>query len=194
MVVARRKKDSANWTFKSLPTTTGWDSHNYIDMAVDDSGYIHISGNMHNVPLIYYRSSRPFEIGDFTSPGMIGILERSVTYPVFIKRSDGKLFFQYRDGGSGSGTTIWNSYDVITKKWSRITSSGVFNGEGQVNAYQTSPVAGPDGFFHVIWMWRNTPVANTNHHLSHIKSRDLINWETMSGVKLQIPLLNPHRV
>jgi hypothetical protein len=64
----------------------------------------------------------------------------------------------------------------------------LFNGEGQVNAYQTSPVAGPDGFFHVIWMWRNTPVANTNHHLSHIKSRDLINWETMSGVKLQIPI------
>lgn len=188
MAVARRKKDSANWTFKSLPATTGWDSHNYIDMAADDSGYIHISGNMHNVPLIYYRSSIPFEIGDFTSPGMIGNLENSVTYPVFVKRSDGKLFFQYRDGGSGNGTTIWNSYDVITKKWLRITSSGLFNGEGQVNAYQTSPVAGPDGFFHVIWMWRNTPVANTNHHLSHIKSRDLINWETMSGVKLQIPI------
>jgi len=52
----------------------------------------------------------------------------------------------------------------------------------------TTPVLGPDGYFHIVWMWRNTPTANTNHHLSHIKSKDLINWETMSGAKLTLPI------
>ena len=189
MVVAARDLGSDEWEFTKLPTTTGWDSHNYIEMTVDDSGYIHISGNMHNAhSLIYFRSKKPYDISDFTSPGMIGTLEGSITYPVFIKGLAGQLIFQYRDGGSGSGTTIWNAYDLEKKKWNRLTSQGLLDGEGQVNAYQTSPVAGPDGYFHIIWMWRNTPVANTNHHLSHIKSKDLINWETMAGKPLTMPV------
>ena len=49
MIVASRSPDSTSWKYTELPTTTGWDSHNYIAMAIDDSGYIHISGNMHNV-------------------------------------------------------------------------------------------------------------------------------------------------
>lgn len=188
MIIARRETGSSNWQYHSFATKTGWDSHNYIDMALDDSGYIHISGNMHNVNLIYFRSTKPYEIDNFVSPGMTGNLENSVTYPVFIKGVDGRLFFQYRDGGSGNGTTLWNGYDLKTKKWTRITTAGLFDGQGEVNAYQTVPVMGPDGFFHVIWMWRNTPVANTNHHLSHMKSRDLVNWQSMSGSSLKIPV------
>ena len=48
MVVAGRALGSTSWTYTVLPTTTGWDSHNYIELAFDDSGYIHLSGNMHN--------------------------------------------------------------------------------------------------------------------------------------------------
>ncbi|MBN1760231.1 MAG: BNR repeat-containing protein [Chitinispirillaceae bacterium] len=189
MVAAARTPGSTAWSYHVLPTTTGWDSHNYIECTFDDSGYIHISGNMHNAPsLIYFRSKHPWSIDTFTTPGMVGSGESSVTYPVFIKGRNDQLVFQYRNGGSGSGTTIWNSYNLATKKWTRLTSQGLLDGEGEVNAYQTSPVAGPDGFFHVVWMWRDTPVANTNHHLSHIRSRDLIAWETMSGTPLQIPV------
>jgi len=43
MVVAQRALTSDTWTFVTLPTTTGWDSHNYIAMAIDSAGYIHIS-------------------------------------------------------------------------------------------------------------------------------------------------------
>jgi hypothetical protein len=157
-------------------------------MTIDDSGYVHVSGDMHNVKLIYFRSKKPWSIESFESPGMVGTLENSVTYPVFIKGPQNKLFFQYRDGGSGSGTTIWNRYDLVTKKWVRVTTSGLFDGQGQVNAYQTTPVMGPDGFFHVLWMWRETPVANTNFHLSHMKSTDFVNWLTMSGTSLQLPV------
>lgn len=189
MVIAGRTPGTLTWSYTTLRSTpTGWDSHNYIDMAIDDSGYVHVSGDMHNVKLIYFRSKKPWSIESFESPGMVGSIENSVTYPVFIKGPQNKLFFQYRDGGSGNGTTIWNRYDVITKKWTRVTTSGLFDGENQVNAYQTAPVMGPDGFFHVIWMWRETPVANTNSHLSHMKSADLISWLTMSGTPLQLPV------
>ncbi|HEX2958220.1 MAG TPA: BNR repeat-containing protein [Chitinispirillaceae bacterium] len=189
MVIASRTIGSGTWSYTTLRTTpTGWDSHNYIDMAIDDSGYVHVSGDMHNVKLIYFRSKKPWNTSAFDSPGMVGTLENSVTYPVFIKGPSNKLFFQYRDGGSGSGTTLWNSYDLSAKKWSRITEQGLFNGGNQVNAYQTSPVLGPDSFFHVIWMWRDDPNANTNHHLSHIKSKDLIKWQTMAGQNIAPPV------
>ena len=188
MVVASRSPDSTSWKYTELPTTTGWDSHNYIAMAIDDSGYIHISGNMHNVNLIYFRSKKPWNTDSFESPGMIGTLENSITYPEFIEGPNNQLFFQYRTGGSGNGITICNSYDTKTKKWTRLTSKGLFDGENKVSAYHISPVLGPDNFFHIVWMWRETPVANTNFHISHMKSSDLITWQTMSGKSISIPV------
>ncbi len=41
------------------------------------------------------------------------------------------------------------------------------------------PVRGPDGLFHVVWVWRDTPDRATNHHLSYARSRDLQRWETL---------------
>ena len=55
MTVASRPLDSDKWTYQVLPSKVGWDSHNYITMAMDDDGYLHVSGNMHSVPLIYFR-------------------------------------------------------------------------------------------------------------------------------------------
>lgn len=188
MVVASRRVEDTVWNYTTLSTSTGWDSHNYIELAVDDSGYVHVSGNMHNVKLVYFRSVKPWNTVAFEAPGMVGTLENSVTYPVFISGPGNQLYFQYRDGGSGSGTTIWNRYRTQTKRWSRITLSGFLDGEGQVSPYHVPPVAGPDGFFHIIWMWRETPVANTNFHLSHMKSIDLVAWQTMAGTPLVLPV------
>ena len=188
MTVARRTIGATQWQYTVLPQTTGWDSHNYIAMALDDSGYVHVSGNMHNVALVYYRSTRPYDMSAYTAPGMVGSNETSVTYPVFIKGPNRQFIYQYRDGGSGNGTTIWNGYALATKRWSRITSSGLFNGGGTVNAYHTTPVLGPDGYYHIIWMWRETPVANTNHDISHMKSLDLVNWRTMAGATVTLPV------
>jgi len=124
MTVAKRSLSSKTWQYKTLPSTTGWDSHNYIAMAVDDSGYIHISGNMHNVALLYYRSVKPASIDSFAQLSMTGTDETTVTYPVFIKNSiTGELFFQYRDNASGTSVTTWNKYAVSKKKWTRITTA-----------------------------------------------------------------------
>jgi hypothetical protein len=188
MIIAARTLGETTWKYTSLKTKVGWDSHNYIDMAIDDSGYIHVSGNMHNVKLIYFRSKRPWSIAEFEQPGMVGTLENSVTYPVFIEGPEKQLLFQYRIGGSGDGVTIWNGYDLEKKKWNRITEKGLFDNTGSVNAYSTPPALGPDSCFHIVWMWRDSYIANTNHDLSHMKSYDLVNWKNMAGKSVSIPV------
>ena len=145
MTIAMRSLSSNDWQFKTLPQTTGWDSHNYISMATDDSGYIHVSGNMHNVPLVYFRSSKPYSIENFESLSMTNSNETMVTYPIFIKGIEkGELFFQYRDNANSTSTTIWNKYSTSTKTWTRLTTQGFFNTEGLYSAYMTTPIKGPD--------------------------------------------------
>ena len=56
MMVASRTLDQSNWHYVTLPESVGWDSHNSVTRTIDDEGYIHLSGNMHGVPLIYFRT------------------------------------------------------------------------------------------------------------------------------------------
>ena len=74
-----------------LPTEITWDSHNYMDMAFDADGFLHLSGNMHAQPLKYFRSTRPYDIHTLEQvPEMTGEDETRVTYPVFMKGPDGR--------------------------------------------------------------------------------------------------------
>lgn len=140
MTVAQRSLDSARWVFCRLASVVGWDSHNYIAMAVDADGYIHVSGNMHGDRLVYFRSTGPHDISSFESPGMVGDLERRVTYPRFMSRnrgsgdSQGELYFQYRDGKSGDGEQILNAYDVASKRWRRHLAEPLLDGGGSESA------------------------------------------------------------
>ena len=187
MVIAQRAMSSKEWKKTVLPSKVGWDSHNYIDMIVDKNGFIHVSGNMHNVPLIYFRSEKPERIDTFEKLSMTGNNEEHATYPVFFKDQKDDLYFQYRNGGSGDGITYWNKYNADTKKWSGLFDTPFFDGEKEANAYMTNPQLGPDGYFYVVWMWRLTPIANTNHNLSCIRSKDLLHWENMAGKPITLP-------
>jgi hypothetical protein len=158
-------------------------------MAFDRDGYLHLAGNMHVVPLIYFRSTRP---GDASSlvrvASMTGKNETRVTYPVFSYSKDGALLFQYRFGKSGAGDTYRNRYDERTKTWQSLTDEPLFEGGAARNAYPIEPVLGPDGWYHQVWVWRESPMADSNHDLSYARSRDLVHWETAAGVPLKLPL------
>lgn len=188
MCVAQRNIENENWEITKLPSVVGWDSHNYIAMTQDKDGYIHISGNMHCAPLIYFRSKLPDDINEFERLSMTGERESRVTYPVFFNDAKGNLIFQFRDGQSGDGVTLWNTYDEKIKKWTRIFDQGIFDGEGEANAYSSNPRLGPDGYFHIVWMWRATPIANTCHNLSYMRSKDLVHWESAQGKPLSLPI------
>lgn len=193
MCVARRSLQGEVWETTRLPSKVGWDSHNSIVLAVDGDGFLHVSGNMHVNPLVYFRSSKPNNIETFEQHSMVGRDEERVTYPVFFKNDIGELYFQYREGSSGDGITYINKYDVESKMWTRILDHGLFDGEGETNAYPSQPIKGPDGYFHYLWVWRLNPIANTNHNLSYMRTADFKNFENISGEKIEIPVLYRER-
>lgn len=188
MAIAKRKLSEKTFTKQVLPSKQGWDSHNYITMAVDQDGCIHVSGNMHGRPLIYFRSEKP---GDITTmkrvKAMVGKAENRMTYPEFMKAPQGNLLFKYRHGGSGNGIWYYNIYDAKTKTWKRFLEKPLFGGKGR-NAYGTAPRLGPDGLYHVYWMWRERGDCSTNHDISYARSKDMQHWETAAGKRLELPI------
>lgn len=188
MTVAARALGSNEWQFQTLPSTVGWDSHNYITMAVDRDGQLHVTGNMHASDLVYFRTGQPGKISTLKQWPMTGREEIRVTYPKFLTSPDGQLVFCYRDGGSGNGNHIFNVYDPATQAWKRMLDTPLFVGEGERSSYPSGPSLGPDGWYHMTWVWRDTPDCSTNNHLSYARSRELIQWESASGQKVKLPI------
>jgi hypothetical protein len=187
MTVASRMLPSTTWTFKRLPSVLGWDSHNHVAMALDSANQLHVSGNMHNVPLVYFRSTAAYDVSTLARvTSMVGTNEASVTYPEFFAGPSNTLVFIYRDGGSGNGNHIFDSYANGT--WSRLLGTPLTDGQGARNAYPVGPVQGPDGWFHLVWVWRDSPDASTNHDISYIRSQNLTSWVTGNGSSATLPI------
>ena len=200
MTVASRRLGAARWDVshpqgvywkrrKRLSSTIAWDSHNYVTMAVDRDGYLHLAGNMHVDPLVYFRSARPFDASPLERVDkMVGTEENRCTYPRFMAGPKGELIFRYRHGSSGNGGDFYNIYDPDTRTWRRLLDKPLPDGQGRMNAYARMPQLGPDGWYHMIWMWRDTPDCATNHDISYARSPNLVDWETSAGKRLELPI------
>ena len=190
MTVSSLPFGSEQFTSRKLDSVTGWDSHNYIAMAEDAAGHLHVIGNLHNDPLVYFRTTRA---GDVNSLERMPVLvdatrEQRMTYPVFIQQRGQDLVMKYRDGGSGNGNEIYVAYDTRTRRWRSLLDTPLVDGEGRRNAYFVGPTPGPDGLFHLTWVWRDTPDAETNHDLSYARSRDLVHWQRSDGTPIKLPI------
>ena len=119
---------------------------------------------------------------------MVGKNEDRCTYPVFMQGQQGELVFYFRDGRSGNGVNYYNRYDEAARSWSRLVDAPILDGMDAMNAYARKPELGPDGFFHMVWMWRDTPDCATNHDISYARSRDLVRWEAGDGTPLELPI------
>lgn len=203
LTVASRAPQEENWQISHpqgewLPDVqrfmhqTEYDSHNYLTLAIDRHGYLHLSGNMHKDKLVYFRSVIPGDIHQLMQQPMTGQRENRTTYPLFFTDAQGELLFRYRDGESGNGDDIYNRWDVNTQCWQRLLEQPLLSGEGLRNAYAHLPVAGPDGLWHMIWMWRDTPHCETNHSLSYACSHDLLHWTRHDGQPLTLPITLEH--
>ena len=169
-------------------TKLGWDTHNSVVLGVDAAGCLHLSGNMHNHPLVYFRTRVPHDISSFERiDRMTGELESACTYPVFLLRPDGNLVFRYRTGISGNGADYYNIYDHESRTWRRLLDRPLLDGLGSMSPYSMRPVPGPDGRFHMVYCWRDTPDVATNHDLCYMRSRDLVHWENAAGQALDLP-------
>jgi len=199
MVVGQRNLNEDNFRLHVLPATSrethggtstvvGWDSHNSVTLGIDKEGFIHLSGNVHVNPLTYFRSTKPNDIATLEQVfKMLGTEEKRTTYPHFMLTKEGELLYHYRDGASGSGNEIYNIYSTETKKWSRMLDVPLTDGQGLMNAYQTQPTIMKDGWYHLYWVWRDTPDCSTNHDLSYMKSPDLKNWFNAFDKPLELP-------
>ncbi|UCN14111.1 MULTISPECIES: BNR repeat-containing protein [Cellulomonas] len=183
--VALRTLPDGDWWTAVLDTTVGWDSHNYVAVGVDRAGHLHVAGNMHVTPLTYFRSSRPWDVTSLRRvPSMVDVArEQRVTYPRFRTAPDGRLHFYFRDGGSGQGDLLAYGYDEDTGRWVAAAPGPLIDGEGKRSAYVDGdgPIPGPDGRFHMVWVWRDTPAAEDNHTVSYATSRDLVEWSRADG-------------
>ncbi len=201
VTLAQRHLGKTEWVFRKLPLNANWNNHVGIKgLIVDQEGLLHLSGNMHARPLVYWRTTVPYNCPTLEERGihhidtlepinhMVGEHENRVTYELFRHLPDGRLIFHYRHGGSGRGQEIYNVYDSETRTWRRFLDEPLISGRGRMNAYMRGPSKGPDGWYHLIWMWRNTPDVQTNHSLSYARSRDLQHWETITGEALPLPI------
>ncbi|WP_312686998.1 BNR repeat-containing protein [Kosakonia sp.] len=199
ITVASRPRDKGAWQV-SHPTgewladknrfmhQTGYDSHNYLTLAMDNQGHLHLAGNMHKDKMVWFRSTRPYDIHSLVQGTMTGIREESATYPLFFNGRDGELLFRYRDGESGNGDDIYNRWSDSEQRWLRLLESPLLSGNGLRNAYARLPLFGPDNQWHMIWMWRDTPHCETCHDLSYARSPDMIHWFTQRGEPLTLPI------
>ncbi len=201
VTLAQRHLGETEWVSRKLPLNANWNNHVGIKgLIVDREGLLHLSGNMHARPLVYWRTTVPYNCPTLAERGihhidtlepinrMVGTQENRVTYERFRVLPDGRLIFHYRHGGSGRGQEIYNVYEPETRTWRRFLDQPLISGGGRSNAYMRGPTVGPDGWHHLIWMWRNTPAVETNHSLSHARSRDLLQWETITGEALPLPI------
>lgn len=190
LTVARRRKAGGGWTYQKLDTWNDWDSHNYIAIAEDTAGRLHVAANMHSSPMTMFVSDTSGDVRTLKRVAkLVDVnLERSATYPIFLHDRSGRLIFKYRDGASGNGNEIYDVLDADSGQWSRLTAAPLVDGEGRRNAYFMGPVLGPDSWFHVAWVWRETPMAETNHDLSYAKTPDLVHWFKADGTPLPLPI------
>jgi hypothetical protein len=119
---------------------------------------------------------------------MVGSRESRCTYPKFITGPGGELVFSYRDGQSGAGEDLYNVYEPRSRTWRRLLDHPLLSGQGRMSAYPIGPTLGPDGYFHLCWVWRDSIDASTNHDLGAARSKDLVHWETYSGRPITLPI------
>ncbi len=190
LTVAVRPLGGGGWTYQKLDTWNDWDSHNYIALAEDGAGRVHVAANMHASPMTMFRTDIS---GDVRTLKRVDVLvdpklERSATYPIFLHDKTGRLIFKYRDGSSGNGNEIYDVFDARTARWARLTKDPLTDGEGHRNGYFMGPVLGPDRSFHIAWVWRESPMAETNHDLSYARSPDLVHWFHADGTPFKLPI------
>ncbi len=199
MVVGQRNLDEDSFQLHIMPATEretaggtstvlDWDSHNFVTLGIDREGFIHLSGNVHVHPLTYFKSTLPNDISSLEQIfEMVGAGENRTTYPHFMLTKEGELLYHYRDGSSGNGNEIYNMYNTETKTWKRLLDTPLTDGQGLMNAYQSQPTLLKDGWYHMYWVWRDTPDCSTNHDLSYMKSPDLLNWFDAAGNPISMP-------
>jgi len=196
LTIGSRPLDSSAWIFKRLNDQfEGWDAHDYIDMAVDDKGNLHVAGGMHAQPLKYWRTTLPFDIHSLMrQPCMVcadSASESEATYPHFFRGPDDEFLFTYRQGSSSKGKNYISVYNQQTSTWRRFLPKPLFSYPNEFRpmcAYPLELLRDAQGTYHAVWTWHDPAGAELGHDLSYAQSRDLKTWRRSDGGIVSLPL------
>jgi hypothetical protein len=188
VVLGKRKTGEKSWELRqTIYRGNATDAHNAISIMVDGDGYLHLSWDHHNNSLRYCKGLQPGSLDMSEKIPMTGIAETSVSYPEFYKMPDGDLLFFYRDGGSGRGNLVINTYSIKNKQWTQVHNN-LIDGEGKRNAYWQA-CTDTKGAIHLSWVWRESPDVASNHDMCYARSTDGgVSWERSTGEKYQLPI------
>jgi hypothetical protein len=209
LCVVRRRLNTTEFQTLRLPqyqlTINPSDGHRNTVVGISPSdGRLHLSWDHHNNPLRYTKTRAAFltdppeqmSLDDFESaqpliPG--DPLESRVTYPRFLNDGQGRLFFVYRQGGSGSGDNYVHQYDAEHSTWQRMGATSLFTRSGVYppwdnsssrNAYLNDVLFDAASRLHATWTYRETGRTwASNHDLHYAYSDDHgIRWKNNAGV------------
>ncbi len=188
VTLGKRNSGAGDWQIsKTRFKGNAADAHNVISIMVDGAGYLHMTWDHHNNPLNYARSTSPGSLELSDKMPMTGKHEGNLSYPEFYKLENGNLMFFYRDGGSGQGNLVINSYDTGTQTWTQLHSN-LIDGERKRNAYWQAYIDG-QGVIHVSWVWRESADVASNHDMCYARSTDGGNtWQKSNGEKYTLPI------
>lgn len=188
VVVGKRKLGTKAWQLLQTKYRGNMsDAHNTISIMADGEGYLHLSWDHHNNPINYCKSVQPGSLDMTEKMSMTGKAENSVSYPEFYRMPNGDLLFFYRNGASGRGNLVMNTYNVRTKQWSQLHDN-LIDGEGKRSAYWQACVDG-GGTIHISWVWRESPDVASNHDMCYARSADGgKTWEKSTGEKYMLPI------
>lgn len=197
--VAMRHKSNGAWSnfcIVKLDSFVGNDAHNYIHMIVDNEGYLHLCANMHGEPLKYWRFTHPYSLDDYTQDLMTGNNEEKVTYPFFIRLSDNRIMYAYRNGESGNGNHYVNFLENGKWKTNRLIFKGVISDSSNYSAYCCGMIGdfngiiydAYSGYYELFYLWRNTADATTCSKLCYVKTQDFSTFKTYNNTVVSLPI------
>jgi hypothetical protein len=154
---------------------------------VDGDGYLHLAWDHHNNALNYCHSISPGSLQMTDKMLMTGSHEEKVSYPEFYSMPSGDLLFLCRDGGSGKGNLVINTYSKKNRQWRQLHSN-LIDGEGKRNAYWQACTDAKGGM-HLSWVWRESPDVSSNHDMCYARSGDGgVTWVKSTGEKYTLPI------
>lgn len=161
------------------------DSHNTFSLAEDESGNIHVSGNMHTSPMHYARTTVPGDLSTLTGYTPWASNADLVTYPVPYIDTSGVLCMTWRNGYATSGDYYISRF--VGGTWTVATRilNGTASGEGAY-AHNMAMRGGKLGLF---FMWRGSGDASTNTDFGYIESlTNGATWQDIDGNSLALPV------
>ena len=167
---------------------TATDLHNYLEMNIDNDGYLHLIGNCHvQVPLYYYGKITGTESLENVWNTKI---KKQATYPQMF-HFKGDFYLTYRELTSGNGKWKVYKYNHDSKEWEETTEAYIADGSKPPTScpyFQRWAVDEENGTCYNSWCWRKNGDNSTNYDISFIKTEDFKIFKNYKDENIELPI------